>query len=203
MTHRTTSIFATLLIALALSACETGSPGDRTAGRDQGNVNMRPLGPSVPDADAVSAGRNAIAAHKSSRRESLHPVYDPMLQNVGSRLAPVFPAAAGPWRFTLLSDPSPRVFASPDGQVIVHSGYAANMDPDSLAAGIAREMAHVLLRHPGQRMHTLQQRGIKDFALTMPYTPAQRRQAEALAKQYLPRARFNTTSADILFRAQP
>jgi len=191
--------FLVLFLLLACSACEHAGPPAASSGE----VSLQPLGPSVPDAEAVLAGRSAANAHRATRRESLHPVCDPLVQTAGDRLAAVFPAAASPWRFILLSDPTPLVFATPDGQVIVHTGYCHGKQGDALAAGIAREMAHVLLRHPGQRMYALQRRGVNDYALYQPYTSTQRRQAEALAKQYLARAGFNPASADALYRAHP
>ncbi|HEX2019076.1 MAG TPA: M48 family metallopeptidase [Aurantimonas sp.] len=83
------------------------------------------------------------------------PAFD-AVGSVMARLAPHANRLAGrdfDWDYAVLEDPSPNAFALPNGNVAVHTGLLpiTGLD-DGLAAVIGHELAHVLARHPEERL---------------------------------------------------
>ncbi|WP_114389726.1 M48 family metallopeptidase [Notoacmeibacter marinus] len=57
------------------------------------------------------------------------------------------------WDVVLLNDSTPNAFALPNGNIAVHTGILPATGLDAgLAAVIGHEMAHVIARHPEERM---------------------------------------------------
>ena len=87
-------------------------------------------------------------------RQKYRTVQDPFLQDyvrhIGERLAATGPAKESgfPFTFTVLQDPQVNAFALPGGPMFIFTGLLKAVDNEAqLAAVMAHEMSHVILRH--------------------------------------------------------
>jgi predicted Zn-dependent protease len=130
-----------LLIAAAL--------GGTALARDPGEP-FRPGMNFFSKEQDVQLGREASQQVRQKYREVQSPFVKDYVQQVGRRLASA-PAASDsgfPFAFTVLQDKSINAFALPGGPMFIFSGLVRNVDNEAqLAAVMAHEMAHVILRH--------------------------------------------------------
>lgn len=98
----------------------------------------------------------------------------PAVDAVGSivaRLAPHANALAGreyDWDFAVLDDPSPNAFALPNGNLAIQTGLLPNTGlEDGLAAVIGHELAHVIARHPEERLTQQEFARLGQFAASL------------------------------------
>jgi predicted Zn-dependent protease len=74
------------------------------------------------------------------------------VEAVGRRIAGATPEAGEPWSFTVLDTPLVNAFATEGGHVFLTRGLVALANDEAeLAAVLAHEAAHVVLRHPSER----------------------------------------------------
>ena len=90
---------------------------------------------------------------------------DPKLQayvdSVGQSLARVSHLPNGPWKFTLLDDPSVNAFAMPGGYIYITRGIMAHLNSEAQLAGVmGHEIGHVTARHSAQRITQQQLAGL-------------------------------------------
>lgn len=104
-------------------------------------------------------GASTFGEMKSSRKVSADTAKKETIERVVQRLAAYADAGATGWEVELFEDPTPNAFALPGGKIGVHTGlFPIAATEAGLAAVLGHEIAHVALRHGGQRM--TQQLGI-------------------------------------------
>lgn len=100
--------------------------------------------------------------------------HGPTVDAVGSivtRLAPHANTLAGreyDWDFAVLDDPAPNAFALPNGNLAIQTGLLpiTGME-DGLAAVIGHELAHVIARHPEERLTQQEFARLGQFAASL------------------------------------
>ncbi|MFO8049615.1 MAG: M48 family metalloprotease [Desulfosudaceae bacterium] len=90
-------------------------------------------------------------------RKSFSFVEDPFtvhyLNQLGHRLAAVFPEEAFEYKFYIIENPVYNAFAAPAGHVFINSGLISAMDSEEELAGIlTHEIAHVYCRHIAEKI---------------------------------------------------
>ena len=88
------------------------------------------------------------------------------LETILARLSANNPELGRSYRLTLLNTPTPNAFALEEGEIFISRGLIAmSNDPAEIAAVMAHELAHVILRHRQQRDVAAQQvsQQIKDM----------------------------------------
>ncbi|MCC6355057.1 MAG: M48 family metallopeptidase [Verrucomicrobiae bacterium] len=104
-------------------------------------------------------GASAFGELKSTRKISADAGKRAMVEGIVRRLAPHAQAGVAQWEVEIFEDATPNAFALPGGKIGVHTGlFPVAGGEAGLAAVIGHEIAHVALRHGGQRM--TQQMGI-------------------------------------------
>jgi len=128
------------LIAVVIAACvtieETGESRFMLISPDQEKQMGLAAFQDIKASQQVSANQQAIT----------------QVNRVAARLLPHvdYPAQ---WEVVVFEDPSPNAFALPGGKIGVHTGILPITRNDGgLAAVIGHEIAHVTLRHGGQRV---------------------------------------------------
>jgi predicted Zn-dependent protease len=98
-------------------------------------------------------GAASFAQLKQSGKVSGDPVANAQVQRVAQRLIAQVNVPHAQWEVVVFDDPAPNAFALPGGKIGVHTGLLpiAQTD-DALAAVLGHELAHVTLRHGGQRV---------------------------------------------------
>jgi predicted Zn-dependent protease len=98
----------------------------------------------------VQLGKEAAEQVRQKYKEVQNPFLQSYVRMVGVRLAGT-PEAKGsefPFAFTVLQDKQVNAFALPGGPMFIFSGLVQNVDNEAqLAAVMAHEMAHVIMRH--------------------------------------------------------
>jgi metalloendopeptidase OMA1, mitochondrial len=108
----------------------------------------------------VSEGQEAAlgdAAYKHILRDSVvshNGDAEQIVRKVGERIARAANEPAYHWQFSVINDPEMiNAFALPDGKVAVYTGiFGPARDEAGLAVVLGHEVAHVLARHPAERM---------------------------------------------------
>jgi hypothetical protein len=134
-----------------LLAREAGTAGDReeTAATP---ASLEPRGSSsgVSAREEYAIGRSVAARILGTYRTLDRPVETAYLNALGTTLArfSAVPAPYGGWSFLLLDSDELNAFAAPGGFVFVtHGLYRTCRDEEQLAAVVAHEIGHVVLRH--------------------------------------------------------
>lgn len=101
----------------------------------------------------MQMGLTAFQDIKTSKKISSDAEATAQVNRVVDRLTPVVEYGPDRWEVVVFDDPSPNAFALPGGKIGVHTGILPITKNDAgLAAVIGHEMAHVTLRHGGQRV---------------------------------------------------
>lgn len=80
------------------------------------------------------------------------------LREMGERIHRQTPVADRPFNFYIVDDPSVNAFSLPGGHVYVNTGLiGTTQKSDELAAVVAHEISHVVLRHAIQQMEQAQE----------------------------------------------
>ena len=96
----------------------------------------------------VEMGKEAAAEVRKNTPVVNNAEVTAYVQRVGSRLTKSKQAAAFPFTFEVVNDPSINAFALPGGPMFIHTGLLSALDNESQLAGVmAHEMSHVILRH--------------------------------------------------------
>jgi metalloendopeptidase OMA1, mitochondrial len=126
-------------------------------------VQLQESGKSVflvttPEQEA-SLGAQSFQQLKQGGSVSGDPIANAQVQRVAEKLIRQMNIPNAKWEVVVFDDPSPNAFALPGGKIGVHTGILPLTQTDAgLAAVLGHELAHVSLRHGGQRMS--QQSGI-------------------------------------------
>lgn len=196
-------------IASALSvlvACGTAP----VTGRDQFII--------VSEQQAIAAGANAYQRIRSEKPISNNSRMNQLVQQVGRRIAAVADAPGYRWDFTVFQDSAPNAFALPGGNIGINTGlFQVARNDDQLAAVIAHEMAHVVARHPSERLSrqiavesglalagaasgTMQQYGnilaqAATLGLILPFSRDQESEADRIGLIFMARAGYDPRAA--------
>jgi len=160
---------------------------------------------------------------KQSAKLSTDPAANAQVQRVAQRLIPQVKVPGAQWEVLVFDDPSPNAFALPGGKIGVHTGILPlTQNDDGLAAVLGHELAHVTLRHGGQRvsqqmavalgsaaidvglaMNDVQQRGSimsglgvgASVGLILPFSRNHELEADRYGLMYMARAGYNPEEA--------
>ena len=136
-----TGAVAALLAVGVLAGCQTAPVTER----DQFII--------VSDQEASAMGASAYQQIRAEKRISNDPRLSGLVHQVGRRIAAVADDPGYRWEFTVFEDTSPNAFALPGGKIGINTGlFKVAQTEDQLAAVIAHEMAHVVARHPSERL---------------------------------------------------
>lgn len=134
-------IAATLAVLYVISGCVTLEESGKSV-----------LLLTTPEQEA-QMGFAAFTQLKQSGKVSGDPVVNEQVQRVARRLIPQVNVPGAQWEVVVFDDPTPNAFALPGGKIGVHTGIlAVTQTDDALAAVLGHELAHVTLRHGGQRV---------------------------------------------------
>lgn len=98
-------------------------------------------------------GESAFGEMKSTRKLSADAGKKAMVEGIVRRLVPHAETGVTRWEVEIFEDATPNAFALPGGKIGVHTGlFPVAGGEGGLAAVIGHEIAHVALRHGGQRM---------------------------------------------------
>lgn len=98
-------------------------------------------------------GAASFAQLKQSNKVSGDPVANAQVQRVAQRMIAQVSVPNAQWEVVVFDDPTPNAFALPGGKIGVHTGILPiTQSDDGLATVIGHELAHVTLRHGGQRV---------------------------------------------------
>ncbi len=104
-------------------------------------------------AQEASMGAQAFAEVKKERKTSKDPAGQKRVRAVADRIIPYVAMPPMKWEIEVFEDETPNAFALPGGKIGVHTGMLKLVENDAqLAAVIGHELAHVTMRHGGQRM---------------------------------------------------
>lgn len=98
------------------------------------------------------------------------------VRDIVVRLAPHANALAGrdfDWDFAVIDDPAPNAFALPNGNLAVQTGLLPVTGlEDGLAAVVGHEIAHVIARHPEERLTQQEFARLGQFAASLFFADA-------------------------------
>jgi predicted Zn-dependent protease len=132
--------------ALLLIACLAGGA---SAARQPGDP-FRPGINFFSKQQDVQLGQEAAQQVRKQYPEYRNPFVQDYVRRVGERLASTGPARESgfPFTFTVLQRPEVNAFALPGGPMFILTGLLQSVDNEAqLAAVMAHEMSHVILRH--------------------------------------------------------
>ncbi len=105
-----------------------------------------------PEQEA-SLGAESFNQLKQAGKVSSDPVANEQVQRVAQNLIRQVNVPNAKWEIVVFDDPTPNAFALPGGKIGVHTGILVLTQNDAgLAAVLGHELAHVTLRHGGQRI---------------------------------------------------
>jgi predicted Zn-dependent protease len=136
------SVAATLLLILAVAACETVP----YTGRSQ----LQLISPEQENQMGVQAFQQILGKAKVSNDGAA----SDMVTRVGKRIAAVSGHPEYQWEYRLIQDDKQvNAFALPGGKVAVYTGILpVTKDENGLAAVLGHEIGHVVARHGGERI---------------------------------------------------
>lgn len=208
MRHTPILLAITLSLATVLAACSEAP----VTGRQQLML--------MSDEQANAMGRDAYRQILAEQGVANNPQQNAMVQRVGQRLTAANAGAGSHWEFNLINDDTPNAFALPGGYVGVNTGlFQVVQDENQLAAVVGHEIAHVIARHPAERMSRQALVGtgtavlgaatpeLADMAaaaatlgLVLPFTRDQEAEADAIGLQYMARAGYDPRAAVQVWR---
>jgi predicted Zn-dependent protease len=156
----------------------------------------------VPDDQLSEMGSAAYQQIKQETRASTDAGANRYVKCVANALTRQVGTTAAGWEVTVFVDQSPNAFALPGGKIGVNTGMLKVAENQhQLAAVIAHEVAHVVARHPNERVSNAQLTDIGLNVLSGGNTLGRQNLLAALGAQYgilLPFGRAQETEADQL-----
>lgn len=130
-------------------------------------------------------GASAFANLKKSQKLSNDAAANERVRRIANRMIPIVSQDVphAKWETAVFEDSTPNAFALPGGKIGIHTGLLDLVDnDDQLAFVIGHEVAHVVMRHGGQRLsQQVLLTGVTTFAqYSMRNNPAEQ-QALAMA----------------------
>jgi predicted Zn-dependent protease len=134
-------MFVTLLILIALVACETVP----ITGRSQVML--------VPEGTELKMGLDSYQQILGKSKVSTDPRLNEQVTRVGRRIATATERKDYEWEFKVIDDAQVNAFCLPGGKVAVYTGILPiTRDDAGLAAVLGHEVSHAIARHGGERM---------------------------------------------------
>jgi metalloendopeptidase OMA1, mitochondrial len=134
-------MFVTLLILIALVACETVP----ITGRSQVML--------VPEGTELKMGLDSYQQILGKSKVSSDPRLNEQVTRVGRRIATATERKDYEWEFKVIEDAQVNAFCLPGGKVAVYTGILPiTRDDAGLAAVLGHEVSHAIARHGGERM---------------------------------------------------
>jgi metalloendopeptidase OMA1, mitochondrial len=134
-------MFVTLLILIALVACETVP----ITGRSQVML--------VPEGTELKMGLDSYQQILGKSKVSSDPRLNEQVTRVGRRIATATERKDYEWEFKVIEDAQVNAFCLPGGKVAVYTGMLPIARDDAgLAAVLGHEVSHAIARHGGERM---------------------------------------------------
>lgn len=97
-------------------------------------------------------GSQAFQSFKKTQKISQNREYQQRVKTVADRLIAHVAIPNAQWETVVFEDETPNAFALPGGKIGVHTGMLKLVENDAqLAAVMGHEIAHVTMRHSGQR----------------------------------------------------
>lgn len=171
----------------------------------------------------TAMGISSFQELKSKVPVSQDPQKNALLQKVGKRLATVTDIPNAQWEFVVFESPEPNAFALPGGKVGFYTGiFPICQDEEGIAVVMSHEIAHVALRHGGERLsqgllaqmgrsalglamydNDYKTRQLADSAfglgssvfVTLPFSRKQELEADRIGLRYMKRAGYNPQAA--------
>ncbi|MDL5053076.1 M48 family metallopeptidase [Oscillatoria laete-virens NRMC-F 0139] len=171
----------------------------------------------------VALGASSFQELKKNVPVSQDAAKNTALQRVGRRLAAVTDMPNAQWEFVVFDNPEPNAFALPGGKVGFYTGiFPICKDEEGLAVVMSHEIAHVTLRHGGERLsqgllvemgrnalglalydNEYKTRQLADAAfgvgsavfVTLPFSRKQELEADRIGLRYMKRAGYNPQAA--------
>lgn len=108
----------------------------------------------VSEGEEAALGEDAYAHVLRDSVIAHQPEAERIVRKVGERIARVADKPNYKWEFTVINDPETvNAFALPGGKVATYTGiFTPARDEAGLAVVLGHEIAHVLARHPAERM---------------------------------------------------
>jgi predicted Zn-dependent protease len=195
--------FSITLAAAILAGC-TSAP---VTGRQQLML--------MSSSEAAGMGRDAYRQILQEKGIASNPQQTAMMKRAGERIAAANGMAAQHWEFNLINDDTPNAFALPGGYVGVNTGlFQVVKNEDQLAAVMGHEIAHVVARHPEERISrealvgtgaavlgaaAPDLAGLASSAATLglilPFSREQESEADVIGLQYMARAGYDPRAA--------
>lgn len=168
----------------------------------------------LSDSQAATMGRDAYREILAEKGIASNPEQTAMVRRVGQRIAEANGVGQN-WEFNLINDDTPNAFALPGGYVGVNTGlFQVVHDENQLAAVMGHEIAHVIARHPAERMSRQALVGTgtavlggaapelaniaaaaATLGLVLPFSREQESEADAIGLQYMARAGYDPHAA--------
>ena len=159
---------AAVVVATAIAGCSGFFPGDDITVQRTGEGNSAPAIPAGTDPEDMVIGRREhprmIAAYGGVYHDEAAEI---MIARITGKLLSAADQPNTPYTVTILDSPKVNAFALPGGFVYVSRGllFLAN-DESELAAVIAHEIGHVVLKHARARSSRVRTNEIVDKVIT-------------------------------------
>jgi predicted Zn-dependent protease len=109
----------------------------------------------VPDEQMATMGAQAFDQVRAEKEEVSGTAQSRLVQCVAGAVTDALEEGPADWDVTLFRDDAANAFALPGGKIGVFTGLLdVAKSPDQLAAVIAHEVAHVIAKHPNERVST-------------------------------------------------
>jgi len=177
----------------------------------------------LPASQADQMGRQAFQQILTKTPVAPNPALNARVQRVGTRLVTAIGLPRSQWDFRLLQDGTPNAFALPGGKVGVNIGlFKVAQNDDQLAAVLGHEIAHVMAKHPAERIsrQLLVEQGLNlggaalgtnprvvqlaanaaTLGLILPFSREQEAEADEIGLQYMARAGYDPRAAIALWQ---
>jgi predicted Zn-dependent protease len=182
----------------------------------------------VSPSQEAAMGAQSFEELKRTKKISQDPAANAQVRRVTDRLIRQVAMPEARWEVLVFEDPTPNAFALPGGKMGVHTGILPlTQSDDGLAVVMGHEIAHVKLRHGGQRFS--QQFGImlgysalgialqnedwktrqlfmtaagigSQVFLTLPFSRQHEYEADRIGLTYMAQAGFNPNEAPKFWR---
>lgn len=157
----------TVGLVLLVSACSAFLGGPEIAIRQTGQDTVKAVPQGTSPGDAVIGRREHLVIVASYGGVYSHRPTEVLLAGIVSRLLIAAQQPQSSFTVTILDSPQINAFALPGGYIYVTRGILALAnDSSELAAVLAHEIAHVVLRHAQARANRVAASGLVDKVIT-------------------------------------
>jgi predicted Zn-dependent protease len=169
----------------------------------------------MSSSEAAGMGRDAYGQILQEKGIASNRQQTEMVKRAGQRIISANGFGGQHWEINLIDDSTPNAFALPGGYVGVNTGlFQVVKNEDQLAAVMGHEIAHVIARHPEERISrevlvgtgaAVLGAAVPDLAglassaatlgLILPFSREQESEADIIGLQYMARAGYDPRAA--------